>query len=125
VIVEYVFRALVAAQYTGTQASADVLAAVQQISQMTGNTWSVQSDDGAVLLLRETGPSGAYADWPVLAGQVVVIDPGVGIIDRLPAAQFTARYQRFNQVADAVLTRGLNLPTWITALAGKLGIVTR
>jgi hypothetical protein len=120
---EYVYRALVAAQYTGAQGAADVAAAVGQITQMTGNTWSVQSDDGSVLVLRETSPvSGAWADWPILAGQVVVIDPSIGIVDRLAPSAFLARYRRADAVADATLTRGINTPAWITALKGKLGL---
>ncbi len=120
---ESVYRALVAAQYTGTQSAADVAAAAQQITQLTGNTWSVLSDDGQTLVLRETNPSsGAHADWPVQAGQVVVIDPSVGIVDRLSATDFTARYLRASAVADATLTRGVNSPAFITAMAGKLGV---
>ncbi len=123
---EYVYRALVAAQYTGQQSAADVAAAAAQITQFTGNTWTVQSDDGNVLVLRETNPtSGAYADWPVLAGQVVVIDPSVGIVDRLGVQAFLDRYRRANTVADETLVRGLNTPAWITALKTKLGIAAK
>lgn len=120
---EYVYRALVAAQYTGSQDAADVAAAAAQITQLTGNVWTVQSDDGQTLVLRETNPvSGAYADWPILAGQVVVIDPSVGIVDRLAAPAFLARYRRANSVADETLVRGINTPAWITALKAKLGL---
>lgn len=119
---EYVYRALVAAQYTGQQSSADVAAAAAQITQYTGNTWTVQSDDGSVLVLRETGATGAWADWPVQAGQVVVIDPSFGIVDRLSLSAFLARYRRANVVADETLTRGINTPAWITALKAKLGL---
>jgi hypothetical protein len=120
---EYVYRALVGAQYTGTQATADILAACAQISQLTGNQWSVQSDNGQTLVLRETNPvNGAYADWPVLAGQVVVIDPSVGIVDRLPVDKWQARYQRENDILDKALVRGLNSAQWIAALKTKLGI---
>lgn len=119
---EYVYRSLVAAQYTGGQSAADVAAACAQITQLTGNAWTVLSDDGQTLVLRETNAQGGHADWPVQAGQVVVIDPSVGIVDRLPADKFQARYLRANYVSDATLTRGLNTPAWITALAGKLGI---
>lgn len=123
---EYVYRALVAAQYTGTQGTADVEAAVNQITQLTGNQWAVQSDDGAVLVLRETSPiSGAFADWPILAGQVVVIDPNIGIVDRLAAPAFLARYRRANTVADETLTRGINTPAWIAALKTKLGLAAK
>lgn len=123
---EYVYRALVAAQYTGSQDAADVAAAAAQITQLTGNQWTVQSDDGSVLVLRETNPvSGAYADWPILAGQVVVIDPSIGIVDRLGVSAFLARYRRANTVADETLVRGLNTPAWITALKAKLGIVAK
>ncbi len=123
---EYVYRALVAAQYTGSQSTADVEAAVGQITQLTGNIWTVQSDDGNVLVLRETSPiSGAFADWAVLAGQVVVIDPSIGIVDRLGVSAFLSRYRRANTVADEVLTRGLNTPAWITALKTKLGIAAK
>lgn len=120
---EYVYRALVAAQYTGGQSVADVEAAAKQITQLTGNEWKVLSDDGATLVLRETSPLGAQADWPVKAGEVVVIDPAVGIVDRLPADKFQARYLRANAVADSTLVRALNTPLWLNALATKLGIV--
>lgn len=120
---EYVYRALVGAQYTGTQSTADVLAAVQQISQLTGNEWTVQSDDGQVLILRERVPgTNLYADWPVLAGQVVVIDPSVGIVDRLPVSKWAARYQRENDILDKALMRGINSAAFITALKAKLGL---
>lgn len=120
---EYVYRSLVAAQYTGAQGAADVAAAAAQITQLTGNVWTVQSDDGQVLVLRETNPtSGAHADWPVLAGQVVVIDPAVGIVDRLAVTPFLARYRRQVTVAEEVLVAGLNNTAWITALKSKLGI---
>ena len=120
---EYVYRALVGAQYTGTQSTADVLAAVQQISQLTGNEWTVQSDDGQVLILRERVPgTSLYADWPVLAGQVVVIDPSVGIVDRLPVSKWSARYQRENDILDKALMRGINSAAFITALKAKLGL---
>lgn len=122
-LMENVSRALVAAQYTGTQSTADVQAACDQITQLTGNVWSVASDNGVTLVLRETNPNnGMFADWPVQAGDVVVIDPSVGIVDRLPLALFLVRYHRENTVADRVLVRGLNTPAWITALKTKLGI---
>jgi hypothetical protein len=120
---EYVIRTLVAAQYTGQASAAAVAEAAEQITQYTGNTWTVQSDDGSVLVLRETNPTnGAYADWPVLAGQVVVVDPSIGIVDRLSVNAFLARYRRATTVADETLVRGLNTPAWITALKTKLGI---
>jgi hypothetical protein len=120
---ENVYRALVAAQYTGGQSAADVAAAAAQITQLTGNQWSVLSDDGSTLVLREVNPAnGAQAHWPVLAGQVVVIDPGVGIVDRLTPAAFFARYRRGNAIAEEVLLHGLNTPAWITALKQKLGL---
>lgn len=120
---EYVYRSLVAAQYTGNQGAADVAAAAAQITQLTGNQWTVQSDDGQTLVLRETNPtSGAFADWPVLAGQVVVIDPNVGIVDRLGVQAFLARYRRQVNVTEEVLVAGLNNAAWITALRGKLGL---
>lgn len=120
---EYVYRALVAAQYTGSQDAAQVAAAAAQITQYTGNVWTVQSDDGQVLILRETNPtSGTHADWPVLAGQVVVVDPAVGIVDRLAVQAFLARYRRQVNVAEDVLVAGLNNAAWITALRGKLGL---
>jgi hypothetical protein len=120
---EQVYRGLVAAQYTGGQSAADVAAAAAQITQLTGNQWAVLSDDGSILTLRETNPgNGAVADWPIMAGQVVVIDPSIGIVDRLSGAAFTARYRRANAVADEVLTRGINSPAFITALKQKLGL---
>lgn len=122
---EYVSRALVAVQYTGSATTADVQAAAGQISQLTGNTWTVQSDDGQTLVLRESNPSGLWADWAVTAGQVVVIDPSRGIIDRISPAEFSARYLRAVNVSDTTLIRGLNSPAWLTALAGKLGITPK
>jgi hypothetical protein len=122
VIVEQVYRALVAARYTGGQSAADVAAACAQITQLTGNQWTVQSDDGETLVLRETSPSGHFADWPVLAGQVVVIDPAAGIVDRLPVDKFLLRYRRASVVAEDVLVAGLNSPAWLTALRNKLGL---
>ncbi len=123
---EYVYRALVAAQYTGAQSAADVAAAAAQITQYTGNTWTVQSDDGQVLVLRETNPTnGAFADWPVLAGQVVVVDPAIGIVDRIAVQAFLARYRRGITVTEEILVAGLNNAAWITALKGKLGIAAK
>lgn len=120
---EYVYKALVGAQYTGQASTAAVLEAVQQISQLTGNNWTVQSDDGQVLVLREQAPgSPLYGDWPILAGQVVVIDPTFGIIDRCSVTQFNARYQREVNIIAKVLTAGLNNTQWIAALKTKLGI---
>ena len=120
---EYVYRALVGAQYTGSQDTAAVAAAAAQITQLTGNVWTVQSDNGQTLILRETNPtSGAYADWPVLAGQVVIIDPAVGIVDRIAVSAFQARYRRAVTVTEETLTAGLNSTPWITALKNKLGI---
>jgi hypothetical protein len=121
---EYVYRALVAAHYTGNGTAADVQNAVNQITQLTGNVWTVLSDDGQTLVLRETSPvNGMFADWPVHAGEVVVIDPSIGIVDRLPVAAFLLRYHRETAIADRTLVRGLNTPAWITALANKLGLI--
>lgn len=123
---EHVYRALVAARYTGGQSTADVAAAAARITQLTGNQWTVQSDDGQTLVLRETNPTnGAYADWPVLAGQVVVIDPAVGIVDRLPVQAFLDRYRRGVAMTEEILVAGLNDAAWITALRGKLGLPAR
>ena len=120
---EFVYRSLVAAQYLGSQSTAEVQSAVNQITQLTGNSWSVVSDDGETLVLRETSAGGnLFADWTVRNGQVVVIDPNVGIVERLSPAAFTARYRRGNAVADEILTRGINSPAFITALKQKLGL---
>lgn len=120
---EQVYRALVAARYTGGQSAADVTAACAQITQLTGNQWSVQSDNGQTLVLRETNPvNGHFADWPVLAGQVVVIDPAAGIVDRLPVSEFLLRYRRASVVTEDILVAGLNSPAWLAALKVKLGL---
>lgn len=88
-----VVKALVAAAYDGTaESAADVLAAVQRITTYSGNEWAIKSDDGTVLILEESNPWQS-AEWPVLAGQTVVVDPGFGILDRISAEQFEARYR--------------------------------
>lgn len=96
-------RTVLAAQYTGTaESAADVLAMCRTITQYSGNEWSIESDDGTTLVLLETGPS-LTARWPVLAGQYVIAAPDTGIIGRISAAAYAARYRPLETIiADAV-----------------------
>jgi hypothetical protein len=101
--VENVVRTLYAAQYGGGGASAEVLGAVGELTQLTGNTWTVDRVDGdGRLILRETGVSGLTDLWAVDPGAVVVIDPSVGIVDRLQPAAFFARYGRVSDLAASI-----------------------
>ncbi len=90
---EQVSRRLLAQQYTGTNA-AEVLAMCQTITQYTGNVWSIDSDDGQTLRMRETSgvnPTLWY-DWPIMKNQVVIVAPDTGIIARMTQTAYEARY---------------------------------
>jgi hypothetical protein len=119
---EVVFAKRLAAQWNG-QDSNDVQAALVQLGQVTGNTWSVVSNDGQVLVLRETAPGGMlWADRTMAKGQVIVVDTTTAQIVILSAPDFMARYVRTQDVTTTVLTAGLNNPAWLAALATKLGL---
>lgn len=99
---ERVSRVLASAQYNGTN-GAEMLQLVQQITQYSGNTWSVQADDGATLVLRETGTTGLTADWPCPLAQYVVVDLSLGIIATLAADLYAARYQAIAGIVSTAL----------------------
>ncbi len=98
-----VTRVMLAAQYAGDAASAeDVLGMCQQITQYSGNLWSILSDDGATLVLREYNDT-IDAQWPVRAGQWVLVAPDVGILNRMTDAAYKARYHALDSIiASAV-----------------------
>lgn len=104
--VENVSRAMAAAQYTGTN-GAELLALVQGITQYSANTWSVASDDGATLVLVETGPTaaGLVAPWPIRASQWVVCDMSIGIIAILDPDRFALRYRDTADVFSVALAQ--------------------
>jgi hypothetical protein len=117
---ESVVRTLYAAQYAGGGASAEVLTAVGELTQLTGNTWSVERVTDAGLILRETGPSGLTDLWAVANGDVVVVDPSVGIVDRLQPAAFFARYGRVTDLATTVAGALLASPEFVAAVAAAV-----
>lgn len=117
---EFVTRTLIASRYTGNGSAADVHAACMRLTQLTGNSWTVVSDDGSTLVLRETGGNGLYADWPILAGQVVVVDPNAGIIDRLRPAEFASRYRRIVDSASDVKTTLLQDATFMASISAAV-----
>ncbi len=101
---ERVSRILLAEQYTGGNGAA-VLAMCQSITQYSGNVWSIEGDTGDLLTLRETSPVGAgsFGLWPIRRDQWVLAAPDVGIVARISASQYAARYRTIDAiVADAV-----------------------
>ncbi len=95
-------RVILSEKYDGTNGQA-ILAMVAAITQYSGNVWTIASDDGAVLRLKETSPGGLVGDWPIMQGQVVVVAPDTGIIARMSPTAYAARYRAIdNIVSDAV-----------------------
>lgn len=118
---ERVTRAFYAARFTDSTSADDVAAMCSKLTNMTGNTWTVQSVSSTVLVLRETSPDGSsYADWPVLAGQVVVVDTTAGIVDRLRPADFLARYRRESDLLADVRAALLADSSFIAAVAAAV-----
>lgn len=103
-----VSRVVTATQYTGSN-GADVLAMCQAITQYSGNVWSIDSDDGQMLQLREVAPMGPPALWPVTAGQWVIVAPDTGIIARMPANVYAARYQGLADIVSAAVAANVNV----------------
>jgi hypothetical protein len=97
-----------------------VLEACAELTKLTGNTWTVVSDDGATLVLRETAADGRRADWPITAGQVVVVDPSVGIIDRVAGPVFLTRYLRQADLVTAVGTALASNAQFVAAVAAAV-----
>ncbi len=102
-LMEYASRTVLAALYTGANGQ-ELLDICQAITQYSGNTWSIDPSTSAdVLMLRETSPSGLSAEWPVAAGQVMVVAPDFGIIARTSEAGYRARYRALDRIiTDAV-----------------------
>lgn len=104
---EYVSRTLVAARFTGQNAD-ELLSMVQMLTQYTGNTWSIGSNDGQTLVLLETPPPhrlSPAAPWPVQLDQYLVVAPDFGIVARMPAARFPDRYRALSAIfAEAAAT---------------------
>ena len=105
---EYVSRTLAAVQYTGGN-GAEVLTLCQGITQLSGNVWSTDSDDGATLVLKETGATGLTAAWPVLAGQWVLLDLSVAITGRFSDAEYRSRYRALDAIIQAAVRANLAL----------------
>lgn len=101
--VERASRIILACQYTGVN-SAEVLAMCQSVTQYSGNVWSVEGEAAGVLTLRESSPiMASVGHWPINVGQVVLVAPDTGIVGRISAAQYAARYKAIDSiVADAV-----------------------
>jgi hypothetical protein len=104
---EYASRTVLAAQFVGTN-SQELLDIVQAITQYTGNVWSIHADSTAErLVLREMSATGAVADWPVLAGQWMVVAPDFGIVARLSDAAYRARYRALDAIINAAVAANL------------------
>lgn len=100
--IEFSSRTIMAVQYTGAN-GAEVLTMCQAVTQYTSNVWSIESDDGQRLVLRETSPAGLVALWPVELNLWVVVAPDFGIIARLEDAKYKARYRALAAIiGDAV-----------------------
>jgi hypothetical protein len=110
---ERVTRVLLAERYTGGNGAA-VLEMCQMITQFSGNVWSIQSDDGAMLVLRETNARRA-ADWPVLLGQWCVVAPDTGIVARVPDDLYQASYKSLADLIEAAVKR----PALLNAIANS------
>lgn len=95
-------RVILSVLYDGTN-SAEVLTMCQNITQYSGNTWSIGGESG-LLLLVETNPGGLRADWPILPGQVVVVAPDTGIIARMTPAAYSARYRSIEAIIAGAVT---------------------
>lgn len=87
-----VSRVVNSAQYTGANA-AEILEMCEQITYYSGNVWTVGSDDGQTLVMRETAPTGQFADWPVQLGEWVIVAPDVGIVDRITDQLYDVSYK--------------------------------
>lgn len=107
-LMEYASRTVLAAQFTGANGQ-ELLDICQAITQYTGNTWSVDPASTAdVLMLRETSPAGLSAEWPVLAGQWMVVAPDFGIVARTGEAQYRARYRALGKIIGDAVTANLD-----------------
>ena len=118
---ERVTRALWAARFTDATSADDIVTMCRKLTNLTGNSWEVASVDAATLALRETGLSGATADWPIQVGQVVVVDATAGIVDRLRPADFTARYRRESDIQADTRAALLADAAFIAAVAAAVG----
>lgn len=125
--VQRVSRILLAEQYTGTN-GADLLAMCQTTMQYTGNTWAIQSDDGQKLVLRESSPiMTSVGLWPITKDQWVLVAPDTGIVARISASQYAARYRTIDGiVADAVsaIVQPLVVAEVAKAMYGGFGVGT-
>ncbi len=99
---EQVSRRLLSQQYLGNNAAA-VLEMCQLITQYSGNLWSIDSDDGQTLRLREENPlfPQLTTDWPVMKNQYVIVAPDTGIIARMSPAAYSARYVPIAAIVQA------------------------
>ncbi len=114
-----VSRVLLAERYTGTN-GADVLAMCQQITQYSGNVWTVDSDDGTTLMLRENSPLGLVGRWPILKDQWCIVAPDTGIVARISDAVYQVRYKTLSSIA----TDAIGNPDVINAIAASSPVQT-
>jgi hypothetical protein len=125
---EFFSRLVVAVQYV-QGGGAEVLAAVQRVTQFSGNAWAIVSENGT-LVLSETDPIvGLRGTWTIQQGQYVVIDLNVGIVAMLAPDQMANRYRPVEAIVvnalrdhkdDIVRVVGTALatdPTFIAAVA--------
>lgn len=111
-------RQLYATQWDGTNA-AEVVAMCNTITQYSGNVWSIESDNGQVLWLREQG-AGLPGFWMIRKDQVVVVAPDFGILDRMPLAAFQGRYRIVSETFEAALAASPTVADVRAAIAGSM-----
>ncbi len=98
-----VSRILLAEQYTGANGAA-VLTMCQSITQFSGNEWAIHSDTGEELVLRESSPvMSSVGFWPIKVGTWVLCAPDTGIVARISAAQYAARYRTIDDIVSAAV----------------------
>jgi hypothetical protein len=113
-VMQRVSRVLLAEQYTGSN-GADVLAMCQMITQYSGNAWTIDSDNGTTLVLRESSPLGLVGRWPILKDQWCLVAPDTGIVARMPDAVYQVRYKTLSSIA----TDAIGNPDVINAIAAS------
>lgn len=109
-------RRLVAETYTGSN-SADMLAMVQEITQYSGNSWSIKSETPEALVLLEDNPDKPIdGEWVIKPGTFVLVAPDTGIVNMLPAEKAIARYTD----DDLTFMEAVGNPAVISALSAAL-----
>ncbi len=87
---ENVVKTTVACQWTGEN-SAEVLQTVQSVTPVSGNIWSIVSEDEWTLTLRETNGFN-YGNWLLYLNQWIVVTPSFGVEARLSDTEYRAQY---------------------------------